>query len=432
MKIGIRRESKNIWEGRTPLIPNHLQKIMDKHNINFVIQPSKIRAYPDQEFTDIGVKVQENISDCPIVLAVKEIPVDFFQPQKTYMFFSHTIKGQKENIPSLKRMIELKDTLIDYEKIIDNTGKRLVFFGRFAGIAGMLDTFWALGRKFSADSIPTPFEELKQALDYNSLEQAKKSFAECGNEIRKNGLPESISPLIIGVTGYGNVSKGAQEIIDLFPCETIPAQELDNFIKKGKFSNKTIYKVVFKEEDIVENIENNKFNLKEYYTTPEKYRSIFYKYIPHLTVIVNAIYWDERYPKLLTKEYLQNNYDSERDPLVVIGDITCDVNGSIECNTKSTNSGNPIYVFDPKTGHTTDGIKGNGPVVLAVDNLPCELPRESSEFFSNALRDFIPALANVNYSLNFNDVNLPIELKKATILYKGELTPNFKYLEKYL
>ncbi|RKY55686.1 MAG: hypothetical protein DRP89_02740, partial [Candidatus Neomarinimicrobiota bacterium] len=245
---------------------------------------------------------------------------------------------------------------------------------------------------------------------------------------------EDIVPLIVGFAGYGNVSKGAQEIFDIFPYKEIEPKNLKDFMQKGDFSNRHLYKVVFKEEDMVRPINSSiSFGLQDYYHHPEKYISRFEDYLPYLKVLVNAIYWDKMYPKLVTKKYLKTVYDAGKTlPLKVIGDISCDVEGSIECNLTTTDSGNPVYVYDPLNQIIRYGVEGDGPVILAVDNLPCELPEESSSIFSNVLKNFIPQLIDVDFSKPFEKVNIHPEIKRATILYKGELTPDYKYLLEYL
>ncbi|MFW6122302.1 MAG: hypothetical protein ACOC80_15580, partial [Petrotogales bacterium] len=179
-KVGIRREDKNQWERRVPLIPEHVRKLKHNHNIKTVIQPSKIRVYSDEEYKKAGASVQEDLSNCSTIFAIKEIPMDFFEYGKTYIFFSHTIKGQKYNMPMLKKMMKLKCSLIDYEKIVDERGRRLVFFGRFAGHAGMVDTLWALGRRLNNNNVDTPLNNIKQTIHYQNLEEIKKHLEKIG------------------------------------------------------------------------------------------------------------------------------------------------------------------------------------------------------------------------------------------------------------
>ncbi|MGB7063447.1 MAG: bifunctional lysine ketoglutarate reductase /saccharopine dehydrogenase family protein [Candidatus Zixiibacteriota bacterium] len=432
--IGIRREDKSKWERRVPLTPEHVKELIENNGIEVYLQPSSIRIFSDQEFIQAGAKIQEDLSSCPVIFAVKEIPVDFFRPGGTYVFFSHVIKGQKHNMPMLKKMMELKCNLIDYEKVADDEGRRLIFFGRHAGLAGMIDTLWGLGRRLEWEEIGTPFSEVKNAYRYESLAKAKESISEVGELIRKSGLPEMLTPLIFGVTGYGNVSNGAQEILDLLPFEQIDPEEIFSLVERSAFSRNQIYKVVFKEEHIVEPIaREDQFDLQDYYNHPQKYRSQFERHIPHLTVLVNCIYWDERYPRLVTKKFLKELFDREKNPrLRVIGDISCDVEGSIECTAKVTQPDNPVYVYNPIEEGVTDGHEGEGVVILAVDNLPCEISREASLDFSQALKPFVLQVAKADLSVSFDECKLPGPIKKGMILYHGELTPDYRYIQDFL
>jgi len=430
-KIGIRREDKNKWERRVPVVPEHVAELKEKFDIITIIQPSHIRVFSDEEYRQAGAIVKEDLSDSNIVFAVKEIPISFFQPGKTYVFFAHVIKGQKYNMPMLKKMMELGCNLIDYEKITDEKGRRLVFFGRYAGIAGMIDTLWAFGQRLKLKGISTPLENVKQTIHYESLSDIKKHLTEIGEKISDQGLPESISPLIVGFAGYGNVSRGAQEILDILPVEEISPGELSS--TSSNYSTNVVYKVVFKEEDLVEKINNpsENFELKDYYEHPEKYKSAFEQYIPHLSILMNCIYWDARYPRLITREFIKKKF--YRDfKLQIIGDISVDIEGAIELTKKVTTPDNPVFVYNPKTEDITDGYTGEGIVVMAVDNLPCELPRESSTSFSETLMRFIPDIVKADFSVDFEDLNLPSEIKKAVILHHGKLTPDYEYINKFL
>lgn len=433
MRIGIRREDKNEWEGRVPLTPDDVGGLV-KAGIEIWLQPSSIRVFPDEEYRNVGAVVSEDLSSCPIILAVKEIPVGFFELGKTFIFFSHTIKGQEKNMLMLKRMMDLKCQLLDYELVADNEGRRLIFFGRYAGLAGMIDTFWALGKRLEWEDISNPFSVIKMAHEYKSLEDAKSHIVEAADRIRKDGIPSALSPLICGLAGYGNVSQGAQEIFDLFPHEQVAPSDIAAVTASSKAAREKLFKVVFKEEDMVEPLDPaGTFNLQDYYQNPHNYRSRFESYIPHLTMLVNCIYWDSRYPRLVTFDYLRRAYSQPQPPpLRIIGDISCDIEGSIQCTVKATDPGNPVYVYNPLDSTVADGWKEFGPVVMAVDNLPCELAKESSEFFSEVLTPFIPRLAKADYSVPFENLDLPDELHRAVILHKGEFTPGFKHLSKYL
>lgn len=433
VSIGIVRETKSIWERRTPLIPSDIKKIKAKYQVDFFIQPSEKRVFSNEEYIDAGAVVKEDITHCSIIIGIKEVKIKNLLDDKIYTFFSHTIKGQSYNMKMLQKIIDSRITLIDYEKIEDKKGKRLIFFSVQAGQAGIIESIWSLGERLKEEGIENPFTEITRPYKYNSLDEAKQAFINVGNNIKENGLVKDISPLTIGVSGYGNVSKGVQEMLDLLPIIEISPTELQKLIEAGNYSNNHIYKIIFKEIDMVAPIlDNDHFELQDYYDHPEKYKSIFEQYLPNLTVFINATYWDTQYPKFVTNQYLKKLYAHGDAKLKVIGDITCDIEGSIECTLKPTDPGNPIYVYNPIIGEIRDGVKGNGPVIMAVDILPSEIPRESSIYFSTIFSKILPGLFIKEFPDKFDNLNIPDELKNATITYKGELTPNYQYLNNFL
>lgn len=433
-RIGIRREDKYHTEKRTPLTPDHITSLVRKYGLEVQIESSEQRIFSDNNYHKAGAHIIDELTDCNIVFGVKEIPTERLIPNMAYCFFSHTIKGQSYNMPMLKRILDLRDTLVDYEKVVTNQGKRLIFFGRYAGYAGIIDTLWALGRRLNWEGIINPFSMIKQALTYKNLLAAKESIKNVGRIILENGLDQQLVPMIFGFTGYGQVSKGAQEIFDLLPFREIKAHELEEFIQAGNFSKDHIYKIEFKEEDMFQPKDlQKKFDLQDYYDHPEEYNGIFNKYTPYLTAIINGIYWEPKYPKLVTKSFLKSHFQSEKKiSLKIIGDITCDVNGSIECNCKATNSENPVYVYNPISQSLTDGIEGKGVVILAVDKLPAELPREASQAFGDALLPFVPKLAQTDFRKRFEELEVPEEIRGAIIVHHGKLTPNYRYLSKFI
>ena len=434
VRIGIRREDKNPWERRVPLIPSHVREMIQNFPLELHIQPSDIRIFTDQDFRMEGAKIEEDLSSCHAVFAVKEIPQEFFLPGKTYMFFSHTIKGQPDNMPMLKKMMELGCTLIDYERVVDEKGQRLVFFGTQAGQAGMIDTLWALGQRVKQLGMNTPFEDVRLAHQYGSLVDAKESIEKVGWYIHENGFDRAHVPLICGFTGYGRVSQGAQKIFDLLPVDEISPTELVSFFRDGDYASNRVYKVVFKEEHMVKpRSTSQKFDLQEYYDHPDRYRSTFESFIPFLSVLVNCIYWAPAYPRFVTKKYLHDLWKKHDSPrLKVIGDISCDVEGAMECTLHATNPGDPVYVYDPIEKTAQDGLRGRGVVVMATDNLPAELSIESSIFFSNVLLPLVPAIAMADYSGDFANCDLPYPIKQGVILYKGKFTPAYEYMEKFI
>ncbi len=431
-KIGIRYEDKYVMERRVALVPDHVKELIEK-GIDFEVVNSEKRVFKDEEFAASGAKLVDEITDAEVILGVKEMPIDFFEKNKTYIFFSHTIKGQLYNMPLLKKMMEQEVNLIDYERIADEQDRRLIFFGRFAGLAGMINSLWSLGQRYAELGIDTPFLKIRQTHHYNSLEEAKEVVSEVGKFIAKNGLPDAVDPLVIGLTGYGNVSQGAQEILDLLPVMEIAPADLLEKSKHGDFPGNLVYKVVFEEKHLsIPKEEGKEFDLQEYYRHPDRFEDQFEKYIKHLTVLMNCMYWDDRYPRIVTKDYLEKLYKDGNPKLTVIGDITCDPDGSIECTHKGTEIEDPVFVYNPLTRNPAMGFKGEGILVMAVDILPSELPREASQTFSDALIGFMPALASADFDLNFDELQLPAPIKKALILHKGELTPDYKYLRQYL
>jgi len=433
MRIGVRREDKNEWERRVPLTPDHVRSLVQQ-GLQVSVQPSTIRIFKDDEYVTAGADMQEDLSTCDAVFAVKEIPADFFRDEGTYMFFSHTFKGQPYNMPMLRTLIERRATLIDYEKVADDQNRRLIFFGSYAGTAGMFETLYTLGKRLEWEGLPNAFASLKRPLDYSGLDEAKAALKVIGERIASEGLPESLTPLVVGFSGYGNVSRGAQEILSLLPCETIPAHGLVDWMKSGKASNRKVYKVVFYEQDMARPRNGNAaFDLQQYYREPEKYESGFERFLPCLTVLVNCIYWDTRYPRLVTKDWVRQAWSSRDKPrLRVIGDISCDIEGSVECTVHSTEPGDPIYTYLASDGRTVSGWEGSGPVVMAVDTLPSELPREASNSFGDMLISFVPRIAGADFAKPFEDLDLPNAIKRAVIVHRGEFTPDYLYMSKFI
>jgi alpha-aminoadipic semialdehyde synthase len=395
-----------------------------------MIQPSARRVFPDKEYTRAGADLTTSLDEANLILGVKEIPPELLKPRTTYLFFSHVIKGQPANMPMLKRLMDLECTLIDYEKIVDDDGRRLVFFGRFAGLAGMIDSLWALGQRLREEGVKTPFAELTPSHEYDHLEAAKTAIRSVGERIAAEGLPDGLPPLVIGIAGYGNVAKGAREILAELPTREIEPSALSEL--DAAPSNHCLYQTTFKEIDIVAHDDpEHRFDLQDYYRNPEGYRSVFARYLPHLTVLMNCNYWDERYPRLVTVDEIRSLY---RTPprLRVIGDLGCDIGGAVQCTTRCTEPGDPVFVFDVDSEETTSGFSGNGPAILAVDILPSELPLEASGEFAKSLASVLPALADADFDQEFDSLEIPPEIKRAIIVHRGRLTPDFQYLQDHL
>jgi alanine dehydrogenase len=438
--VGIRREDKSCWERRVPITPSDAAELAQQHGITLHVQPSPDRVFSEDEYRAAGVAVEEDLAGCPVIFGVKEIPVGVFEPGKTYVCFSHVIKGQPHNMPMLRKILELGCNLIDYERVVDDAGRRLIFFGRHAGIAGTIETLWALGRRLAWEGIPNPFECLLHAHEYHDVAQAQRDVACASEAIRAGGIPEAVRPLVIGVTGYGNVARGVWEILDLLPVQRIEPPELP-LVRRDGPSRSTIYASTFREEHLAEPLSSEVgFDLQDYYAHPERHRGIFPRFAPYLTAVVNAIYWDPRYPRLLTKAYLRELYRSDggtmfggdKPRLRVIGDISCDIEGSMECTVQAMQPDEPVFVYHPATEKVTNGVAGDGVVVMAVDILPSELPRDASTHFSQVLKPYVPAMACADYSQPFEQLDLPPEIKRGVIVYHGKLTPDYAHLAEFL
>ncbi len=410
--IGIRREDKNRWERRAPLTPDHVAELK-RHGVAVAVERSPLRIFPDDAYVDAGARLVDDLSACPVVVGVKEIPIEKLNPNTAYFFFAHVTKGQPGNMPMLRKIMELGSTLVEYEKIVDERGRRLVFFGRHAGFAGMLDTLAALGRRLIHEGIDSPFASIKLAHEYADLEEAHAELARVAGVIRRDGVPEALHPLVIGFTGSGNVSKGAQEIFDQLPYEEIIPEDLPSLFTNEDLPRNILYKVTFTRDD--------------------RASGAMGPCLGYLTALVNGIYWEPGHPRVVSNDDLRALYANGASPrLRVIGDITCDLHGSIEANVKITTPGDPVYVYDVASGVAISGVAGRGPVILAVDNLPCELPVDASQHFGDALLRFLPALARCDWTRPFETLELQDEIRRAVVVHRGRLTPHFAHLERHL
>ncbi len=407
--VGIRREDKNKWERRVPLTPQAVRRLVSS-GLRVIVQPSTVRIFSDEEYLQAGAIVAEDVSPCCLVMAVKEIPAELIHGPTAYLFFSHTIKGQPHNMGLLQRVLDTGATLIDYEPVVGEDGLRLVHFGRFAGLAGAIDGLWGLGRR-----VGTPLAALGPAWSYPDLAAALEAVTQAGVAIREQGFGNR--PLIIGVVGDGNVARGAQEVLD-----ALGAVEVAPSAVAHATDPHTVYRVTFREADTVD-AGDAVFDVADYRSNPGRYHSTFDQYLPQLTLLVNAMYWDERAPRLVSRDELR-----EPGQLQMIADLSCDIDGGVQATVRSTTPDDPIYVYDPESGQAVSGFTGPGVAVLAVDHLPCELPLDASRSFSDALEPWIPALARFAQSRE----PLPAPWRDAVIVDAGELTPAHAHLVRAL
>lgn len=432
--IGILSESTNKWERRVPLTPSHCARLLHSGKgkvevTRIIVQPSTKRIHHDALYEDVGCEISEDLSDCGLILGIKQPKLEMILPDRAYAFFSHTHKAQKENMPLLDKILDERASLFDYELIVGDKGKRLLAFGKFAGRAGLIDFLSGLGRRYLSLGYSTPFLSLGSSYMYPSLAAAKAAVVSVGEEIATTGLPSSISPLVFIFTGSGNVSLGAQEIFKLLPHTFVDSSKLPRLFDKGVDLCQPkrafqVYGCIVTSEDMVEhNDPNEVFDKVDYYAHPERYRPVFHeKVAPYASVIVNCMYWEKRYPRLLTTKQLQD-LTHKGCPLVGICDITCDIGGSIEFINKSTSIDSPLFRYDPSGDSYHDDVEGDGVICLAVDILPTEFAKEASQHFGDVLSNFIGSLAS---SKDLED--LPVHLKRACIAHKGALTHLYEYI----
>jgi alanine dehydrogenase len=429
-KLAIRREDK-VQERRSPIAPSQLPQLAAA-GVEVFVQPSAHRIFSDEEFANAGARIVEELPTDAVVCGIKEVALEKLEEGRTYLCFSHTIKGQRENMPLLRRVMQLGCTMIDYERIVDDQGQRLVFFGRFAGLAGMIDSLWALGQRVEGMGHQTPLAELLPAHRYETLAEAEAELSRIGAALKEGAWPEPLRPLVVGVAGTGNTGKGAGHILDVFGACRRPTDQLPG-ISPG---DPNIYQVFFDVHHLVAR-HDGKFDLAEYFKYPYRYRSIFDRQLPHLTVLMNCIYWENRYPRLVTIRRLNALYSSSEPPrLQVIGDIACDVRGAVEATVRATWSDAPVYVFDVDTGQANSEAKqfcGHGPAIMAVYNLPAELPRDASVAFGQQLMPYMAGLAKANLGQpSLADTQLPKEVERAVVVYRGEICEDYGYLEQFL
>lgn len=417
--LGIRREDKSRWERRTPLTPADVAALVGQ-GFDVHLQASPSRCFPDDEFARAGATVVPALDAADVVLGIKEIPLHELRPGKAYFFFSHTMKGQPHNMPMLQRMLELGCSLLDYELVTDDAGVRTIAFGRHAGLAGAVDTLWLLGKRYAWEGLDTPLARLRQTVDYGDLDAACAAVREVGEAIRREGLPRELSPLVIGVTGEGGkVWSGAMEILDLLPSRRVRPAELAEAIARANGRGNEVLVASYGPGDLVEPAATGAaYTWDHYVAHPEAYRPRFGRQLTHLSAVIHGIFWREGFPRFILRDDVARLFaGASRPSLRVVSDITCDLGGSDECLVKTTDPGNPSYVYDPDTGTASDGWEGRGPVVLAVDILPAELPVDASRHFSRVLSPLVPHLLRNHPTPNA----LPPSLQRCLMAHGGRL-----------
>ncbi|CAF2100508.1 unnamed protein product [Rotaria magnacalcarata] len=441
--IAIRREDQSPWERRSPIAPEHVRQLVQNHKIKVLIQPSNRRAFPISSFVQAGAIAQEDLSEASVIMGVKQVPIDALLPNKVYVMFSHTHKAQEDNMALLDACLEKNVTLVDYEKIVDDEGVRLVAFGKYAGVVGMINILHGLGLRFLALGHHTPFMHIGPAHNYRNNEQVRMAIRDAGYEIALGLMPKSIGPLTVVFTGAGNVSQGAQEVFRELPIEYVDTKSLPQAAKHGA-TNK-IYGCVVQREDHLINKETGLYSEAEYLEYPDRYISTFNTQIaPYASCIINGIYWEPTQPKLLRignanqlltppPEWTQNDTRSGCPTLphrlLAICDITADKCGSIEIVQHITTIDHPFLLYNPKTNTSTESFDGSGVLVCSIDNMPTQLPLEATTYFGSKLLPLIPKLLEVDATKNFQmQTNVPRVIRDATLTANGQLTPKYSYI----
>lgn len=417
LKTIIRKEHKNQWEKRAPLTPEAVE-VMVEQGLKIELEPCDVRVFSDDEYREAGVQYPEHPDNAEFVLGIKEPPVNSIQYGQVHLAFSHTIKGQDYNMPLLQKFLDEKATLMDYEPIVDpKTGKRTIAFGRYAGIAGAVDSFHILGKKLAQKQLETPLENLGMTHNYGTVEQLKEHLAEYDLQ---NGEP--IRALVVGT---GKVGRGAIEVCEWLGLPRVSAEDfLAGSLPSGSFF------AVLSSCHINRHKQGKTFDMDDFVAKGiESYESSFDQVLGQFNILLQTPYWTEKYPKHLDKARMQANKD--KLPLV-IGDISCDIDGSLECTTKASDIDTPAFTYNVEIDESKDGISWDGITVMSIDNLPCELPIDASNDFSKALKTYAPQIMAMDLSKSFDECGLPDDLKDAVITYKGELTPKYQYLKEFL
>jgi alpha-aminoadipic semialdehyde synthase len=428
--VGIMRETKE-REHRAPLVPSDVEWLVDR-GVSVEVEKSRNRAFSDQEYKKNGAKIVDKIQEATLLVGIKEPRVHDLHRHKIYMVFSHTAKGQPHNMPLLKACLKNNTTLIDYERIVDLYGTRLVFFGRFAGICGTVDSLHYLGKKLAWKGVDSPLSLIKPAYEYGSLEEMKEALIKVGQLIHRRGFNEEISPFIVGITGHGNVSRGVQEILELFnPVEIHPSNMME-FIQHSRKQRQRLYKIVFLREEKFRLKKGKGFYFEEYLRKPKKFESNLDVYLPYLNIFIHTSYWDRKFPRLVTKKMIDTLSKRKSFRLEFIGDLSCDVEGSIELTYKTTTPEKATFTYDTVRKKFVDGHKSKGVTILAVDNLPAEMPREASDDFSGLIRDYVYQIAIHGVTDITLHMAIPAEVRNAVVTQDGKLTEKSKYLKKYI
>ncbi len=398
IKFAIIKERKSPPDRRVVFSPKKCQKFISQFSdAELIVESSDVRFFKDEAYAEAGFQVTANVSDCDVMIGVKEVPIPALIPNKKYFFFSHTIKHQPYNRGLLQAILQKKIELYDHETIVKENGARLIGFGRYAGLVGAYNTFRALGLRDNLFELPK-VENLHD-------------LAEMKAELDKIKLPT----IKIVLTGRGKVAKGAKEILEHLKLKEVSVKN---------YLTKTYKKAVFCDIDIDDynkKIDGSKFNKKEFYNDPSDYESDFMRFAKVTDVFIAGHFYGEDAPFLFTRE------DAKKPEFKInlVGDISCDIDGPVASTLKPSTIADPFYGYDPVSEKEVAYNAKNAITVMAVDNLPCELPKDASEGFGRMfLNQVIPAFFN-------GDKDGVLERARVTTS-EGSLSERFSYLQDYV
>ena len=398
VKLGIIREGKVPPDKRVPLSPGQCKEVITKFpNIELVVQKSSIRKFDNEMYKELGVTLEDDISDCDVIMGVKEVQITDLIPNKKFFFFSHTIKEQPYNADLLRAVLAKNIELIDWETLTRSSGARLIGFGRYAGIVGCYNGFLAWGKRFNSF-------DLKPANLCDDRTEMEGEYA-------KINLPSNTK---IAITGRGRVAKGAMEVLDGVGILKVSPEA---YLTKN-FDEPVYTQLVA--EHYNRNPDGSAFNKQEFYADGSAFISDFKKWSRVTDLYVSCHYYNAGSPYLFTREAAR----AADFNIKVVADISCDIDGPIACTLRPSTIADPIYGYNPQTEQEVAANTKDCITVMAVDNLPCELPKDASEDFGNEL------IQNILPNLVGEDVDDILE--RATIARNGALTKHYSYLQSYV
>ena len=397
LRIGLLRERKKLPDERVAFTPQQCAFLKAKYpDIKIIVEPSPTRCFTDASYIAEGIEMSADLSNCDVLLGIKEVPVDHLIPGKTYFFFSHTKKKQPYNQPLMHAFIEKHIRMIDYECLTHADEQRILGFGLYAGIVGAHNGLLTFGKKFGLYELPAA--------------HTVRSYKELLSAYHHLKIPN----IKIVMTGSGKVASGVLDVLTELDIESVePNDFLTHQYEYPVFTH-------LKGANIYARKDNSLFHRDDFHANPEAYKCLFSSYVNQADILMNGIYWEQKIARLFEKDDIKRN-DWR---INVISDITCDVDGSVPINIGSSTIADPVYGIDRTTLQRTAPFQNTKDTIdiMAVDNLPNELPCDASQYFGVHLEKYIlPELLKEQSDI----------LKRATICENGRLTKKYEYLSDY-